>query len=79
MAMIPSKHAYYVMFLSFLCVELSYGTSADKCLVLGLVSASQTQISLCRGIMTWDAFVRAPVMNGSRLLQVTHHENGVAK
>ena len=39
----PSKYAYYVMFLSFLCVELSYGTSADKC-VLGLVSASQTQI-----------------------------------
>ena len=31
-------------------------------------------------IMTWDAFsVGAPVMSGSRLLRVTHRENGVAK
>ena len=31
------------------------------------------------GILTWDAFVRAPLMCGSRLLRVTDRENGVAK
>ena len=47
---IPSKYAYYVMFLSFLCVELSYG-HLTSVWYSGLVSASQTQISLCHNLL----------------------------